>query len=238
MNYQNEKNTKYSATNDLIEIENNFKNYYEFIVNFFYQNFPDIDDLRILDFGAGIGTICSGLKEKFNLVPDCFEIDSNHITILEKNNFKVYSNINDLEMYDVIYSSNVFEHIKDDNKSLGLLYNKLNPGGSLLVYVPAFMSNFSDLDRTYGHYRRFDKIDLFNKLTSKKFIIKNFYYVDCMGFFVSIFFKIFGFRKTLRKGSFFHYVYDNLIFRISIFLDKIFRKYFGKIIFVYAPKKW
>jgi hypothetical protein len=36
----------------------------------------------------------------------------------------------------------------------------LQDGGTLAIYVPAFMLIFNNLDRAVGHYRRYHRADL------------------------------------------------------------------------------
>jgi len=50
-----------------------------------------------------------------------------------------------LEKMDTVFSSNVFEHIKDDQKAFENCYRLLEPGGHLLLFVPArpkYMDNW------------------------------------------------------------------------------------------------
>ena len=49
----------------------------------------------------------------------------------------------------------VLEHIEDDEKFYKLIFDKIVPGGLLLLTVPAFMSLWSSEDVGSGHYRRY-----------------------------------------------------------------------------------
>jgi hypothetical protein len=40
------------------------------------------------------------------------------------------------------------------------LAHALRPGGSVILYVPAFEALYSDFDRRIGHHRRYTKHDL------------------------------------------------------------------------------
>ncbi len=62
---------------------------------------------------------------------------------------------------DTIVSFNVLEHIEDDYDAISkmalLLRDSRAPGPKRLVsFVPAHQWAFGEIDRTYGHYRRYD----------------------------------------------------------------------------------
>ncbi|WP_158626746.1 class I SAM-dependent methyltransferase [Bradyrhizobium sp. RP6] len=55
---------------------------------------------------------------------------------------------------------NVIEHIEDDGKAVTNLARALQPGGHLLVNVPALDLLFNDLDRMAGHHRRYSRAEM------------------------------------------------------------------------------
>jgi SAM-dependent methyltransferase len=57
--------------------------------------------------------------------------------------------------FDTIVAVNVIEHIADDRAATATLAGLLNPGGKLVVYVPACPFAYGSLDRALGHYRRY-----------------------------------------------------------------------------------
>lgn len=61
---------------------------------------------------------------------------------------------------DTILCFNVLEHLDDDRTAIGRLLEALPPGGHLLLYVPAFQSLYSEMDRLAGHYRRYTRASL------------------------------------------------------------------------------
>ena len=60
---------------------------------------------------------------------------------------------------------NVIEHIEDDGKAVTNLARALQPGGHLLIIVPALELLFNDLDRLAGHHRRYSRSLLRSRLT-------------------------------------------------------------------------
>jgi SAM-dependent methyltransferase len=57
--------------------------------------------------------------------------------------------------FDTIVAVNVVEHIADDHAAVATLAGLLNPGGKLVIYVPACPFAYGSLDRALGHYRRY-----------------------------------------------------------------------------------
>jgi hypothetical protein len=50
---------------------------------------------------------------------------------------------------------NVLEHIQDDVSALAAVASLLEPGGRIVVYVPALNGLYGAWDRKIGHYRRY-----------------------------------------------------------------------------------
>jgi SAM-dependent methyltransferase len=83
--------------------------------------------------------------------------------------------------YDSAVLINVLEHIPDDQQALLELSSLLNPGGRLLLWVPAFDFLYSDFDRKIGHYRRYRIPQLKPKLAAAGFEVKDIRYVNTVG---------------------------------------------------------
>lgn len=78
---------------------------------------------------------------------------------------------------NTVFSLNVFEHIEDHQTALANAARILQPGGHLILVVPAHMALYGSIDRAIGHYRRYDKrttADLFRQaglnLMTQKYI--------------------------------------------------------------------
>ncbi len=61
---------------------------------------------------------------------------------------------------DAVLMMDVAEHFADDRKFLGSAMEVLKPGGHLLIKVPAQSRLYGEMDRSTGHYRRYDPADL------------------------------------------------------------------------------
>jgi SAM-dependent methyltransferase len=85
------------------------------------------------------------------------------------------------ESVQSIVMINVLEHIEADVDLLEDLFRVLRPGGKLCLYVPAMMLPFSELDRQYGHFRRYGGRELREKLLRTNFRIVHGKYMDSAG---------------------------------------------------------
>lgn len=62
--------------------------------------------------------------------------------------------------FDAILYVNVVEHIADDAAELARAYDRLAPGGTLLILVPAHQWLFGPFDAAIGHLRRYSRTRL------------------------------------------------------------------------------
>lgn len=135
------------------------------------DKFKKFLDGEILEVGCGIGNFTKDLV-KFGSV---WAIDINKECIAQtkkKVDGKALVGFGDIETgecffkskkFDSIVCLNVLEHIREDGKALMNLYNFLNKEGILILLVPAHNFLFGEIDKSIGHYRRYDKAEL-NKL--------------------------------------------------------------------------
>lgn len=54
-----------------------------------------------------------------------------------------------------VVAINVLEHIEDDIAALRRLAGAVTPGGSIVLWVPAYPALYGDFDRAVGHVRRY-----------------------------------------------------------------------------------
>src|SRR5262245_56487472 len=66
--------------------------------------------------------------------------------------------------FDSIVCLNVLEHIEDDLFALRQMLDSLAPGGNLALLVPAHRFLYGSFDSAVGHFRRYEKRELANKL--------------------------------------------------------------------------
>ena len=69
--------------------------------------------------------------------------------------------------FDFLFSFEVLEHIKEDSSSLDNWLKLLKENGKIIISVPAHQHRFGVMDKSVGHYRRYDKNNLIKLLESK-----------------------------------------------------------------------
>ena len=81
--------------------------------------------------------------------------------------------------FDLVIALEVLEHLPNDDEALQRWASWLNPGGHLLLSVPARMAHWDANDVFSGHVRRYEKKELQLRLAQAGFHLVDFY---CYGF--------------------------------------------------------
>ncbi len=234
---QTQGKTDYAGADELWTNERCLKNYNRDVVRLLSRPLDGATD--VLEFGAGIGTLATLWHAQTKVRPDCLEIDQALRQTLIERGFACYESLDGLQKtFDGIYTSNVLEHVADDLAALKLLHTKLRPGSNIAIFVPAFMSLYSDFDSAMGHYRRYGKAELLGKLEAAHFKVLECRYVDSIGFFAWLSLKTRRRKADHGLGSATSLeFYDRYIYPISRLLDDLGLKHvFGKNLLVIAQK--
>jgi len=242
-NHQTEMQLNYAGKSELTDTEEGLAQYNLHIVNKIFHELgisktEETLDL-ILEFGAGTGALAEIWRSSFDISPVCIEIDPQLFTLLGEKGFKTYRNLNEVtKSISYIYTSNVLEHIEDDTNALRDLYKYLPTGGKLAIYVPALPILFSNLDRYVGHFRRYKRKELIEKVTLAGFHVEKCYFNDSIGVIASLGIKFLGFKfksgPSTRRSIL---LYDRCLYPISKLLDKAILKHLiGKNLFCFAVK--
>ena len=223
----------YTGTQNL-EVMVGAVNYNRFLV-LLIKNEANVGE-KVVDFGAGIGTFAKAISND-GFIVQCIEPDNLQLNLILDAGLSGLPSLDCIEenSIDMLYSLNVLEHIEDDIAALKSCYKKIKPGGRLLIYVPAFQVLFSSMDRNVGHFRRYTRNILSEKVNAVGFnVIKN-EYVDCAGFFASLLFKVIGNKSgTVNRKALI--AYDRYVFPLSRLADTVFNRILGKNVFLVAQK--
>jgi predicted SAM-dependent methyltransferase len=203
-------------------------NYNNSIFNWLNSDINSTD--KILDFGAGKGEFCNRFDSNIYAV----ELDTSMHKYLK---CKAVKNIKDYSIkFNMVYSSNVLEHIEDDKKTIKDIYASLNVGGVVKILVPSRMELYSHMDKKVGHFRRYNKKELISKFNQVGFEVKYCRYFDFIGYFATLIYKIMGLNGDISKKSLIFY--DTYIYPISQFIDFFtFGSIIGKNIILKVIKK-
>lgn len=197
------------------------------------------------EVGAGTGNISRHLlelrlKRLVLLEPDrrLFEalergIKATPNICLSNSTLAEYSTIKK-EQFDTFIYINVLEHIEKDEDELQLMHSLLRRGGVALIFVPALQWLFSRYDREVGHWRRYSKKELRDKIERAGFELEDVRYFDFFGVFVwFIACRLLGFRPSAGKVG----LYDRILVPVSSRLESFCRPLIGKNLLAVAVKR-
>jgi SAM-dependent methyltransferase len=235
---QNESNAAYGGTDELFAVERGLPRYTADIVGKMVSRLGRAD--RVLEFGAGIGTLAMEWVRQTGRTPECVELDPDQRKLIRERGLACYGSIGELSStYDGIYTSNVLEHVFDDVGALKELRSALCKDGVIAIFVPAFMCLYSDADRAVGHYRRYRRRELRDKVEAAGYSITDCCYVDSLGFFAWLSTRICGYRTSTGLGNERSLVlYDTWLYPLSRLLDRLgLRHLFGKNLLLVARRR-
>jgi SAM-dependent methyltransferase len=233
----------YDGKNQLLDSEIGLLNYRKWITKKIIRNSKKYSKNtieQILEFGAGTGSLSEIYFTETGIKPICYEIDSELRTLILKKELTVRVSINEIrdnnEFFDLIFTSNVLEHIEDDITALIEIKSILKKEGLIIIYVPAHQWLFSGLDLEVGHFRRYSKRNLQDIVRQANFSIVKIEYADSLGILASIVIKLFGYKNKFNLGGKTSMrIYDYIFHPISKLIDFItLRKVLGNNLFVVA----
>ena len=218
---------------DILEALESAHNYNDYLTRLIRES---TEAKNLIDFGAGIGTFSRRLRTAGYDVK-CIEPDPVQRQKLEEQGFDTLDNITSVpdDSVSFIFSLNVFEHIHDDSVAIREIRQKLKPGGALLIYVPAFECLWTSLDEKLCHYRRYTKTTLRRLVEQDGFAIEHVRYADCLGFIATLVFRLLNRSASTVTATAISF-YDRWLFPPSRVLDKLFRRWFGKNVYVVCKR--
>jgi len=102
-----------------------------------------------IDFSESVITHLNFQKEEFKGV------------VIKKGDILKYKTS---KKYDAVFCFEVLEHIKEDELAISNITKLLKPNGKFFFSVPAHQRDWSIIDKTKGHFRRYEREDIERKL--------------------------------------------------------------------------
>jgi SAM-dependent methyltransferase len=150
-------------------------NYYNAIID----RFRPYLGRSVIEVGAGLGTFAGfvlsqpGVDEMLLVEPADNNIpvlrerfsDDRRVTVRQ-------GYLEDVELSgdaDSLVAVNVLEHVEDDARFLRAARNSIRRGGHVLLFIPALSGIFGTLDEAFGHFRRYSKRPLLDRLNAAGF---------------------------------------------------------------------
>jgi SAM-dependent methyltransferase len=200
---------------------------------------------RVAEVGAGSGNFSSLILknqiEELTAIEPSKEMFARHeentkkdLRVQRHNDF--FSNITHKyqNYFDSMIYVNVMEHIEHDEQELSYIYNSLKQNGHICIFVPALSWLYSRHDKNIGHFRRYHKQDLVNKLEKANFDIAHVQYFDIIGILPwLIICKFLGYEPDTKNVS----IYDKFVVPIARFLENIITPPIGKNLLIVGKKK-
>jgi SAM-dependent methyltransferase len=139
--------------------------------------------------------------------------------------------------FDTVLCVNVLEHVREQEAGLANMMAALDPGGHLLLFVPAFKALYNDLDRLAGHLRRYRSAEVRRLLVeagAEVVMSEYFNPVGGIGWWANRFLS----HETLESGSVTGQVrfFDRYVLPISGAINPVTRHFFGQSVIAVARK--
>ena len=145
----------------------------------------------VIEIGAGIGQLTGGLAGApgvQRLLP--VEPDDRFVEAFRRSHpgrellVGTAADIPPGQTWNALVSVNVLEHIRDDEAELALWGSLLRPAsGHLCLFVPARPEIYAPLDKDFGHFRRYTKPELRQKLEAAGYEVVRLCYFNFIGYF-------------------------------------------------------
>jgi SAM-dependent methyltransferase len=138
---------------------------------------------------------------------------------------------------DTVVCCNVIEHIEDDNRAVANMANALNPGGHLLLLVPALQQLYGDLDRLAGHHRRYNKPLMLKACAGAPIEILELRYFNPIGglaWWVNSFAKHASLDDSAVNTQI--RIFDKYVLPVSRLVDPLTRGFFGQSLICVARR--
>ena len=139
--------------------------------------------------------------------------------------------------FDTVLCLNVLEHVETDGAAVANLLTALEPGGHLLLFVPAFEALYSPLDRFAGHHRRYTRAQLAGLVPEDLgTVVRSEYFnpIGGLGWWVNKFMP----HKSLNDGAVNGQVrlFDRYVLPASRLVNPLTRNIFGQSV-VFAVRR-
>jgi len=185
---------------------------------------------RILEIGSGIGTVAKYLPQRETLMltdKDAAAVKTllNHydgnqtvkICQLDAESEEQVSALSNAEKFDSVVMFSVLEHIEDDVQALKNVQQLLEPKGRLILVLPQHPWLYGTIDTTVGHYRRYTKREIKEKMRTAGYritVCRSFNALSIPGWYINF---VLLRRKKMNK---FQLKFYNMLIPFMSFIER------------------
>ncbi|MBU0717826.1 MAG: class I SAM-dependent methyltransferase [Planctomycetes bacterium] len=148
----------------------------------------------VCEIGCGIGAITEFLLNQERVVaiephPEAFRriqhrfADHRNVSFLPCSLQQCPNEDVRSEGFDTVICLNVLEHLENDIDSLHRMRRLCRDKGQVVVLVPAHMSIYGEMDRSFGHYRRYNRRTLSRAFAQAGLEVADTFYMNAVGYF-------------------------------------------------------
>lgn len=217
---------------DALESGGEAKNYYAWLTDTF------VPYLRgtVMEHGAGSGTLAAALLDS-GVTPIILNEPNEKLAAVLAQRFDTRKDVSifqgTLDDYlahvgpgsvDAIVSSNVLEHIQDDEGCLATMRKLIRPGGHVVIYVPARPELYGNFDRLIGHHRRYRRAELKEKLVAAGFKVERLQYRNLIATLPWLWIRLSN-KQQVQSGNV--KLYDRYVFPIVRAIEDILPPFYG-----------
>jgi hypothetical protein len=165
---------------------------------------------RVAELGVGRGNLSTYIRQHEHVLLTDYRID--YLTELQgkwvrQKNLQIgkldmteradYEQLRAFAPDSVVFL-NVLEHLEDDEAVLRNLFETVPAGCRVVVLVPYNMKLYSELDKALGHFRRYGKGELEEKMRAAGLKVETQFYFNKMGVFAWYVANTLGGQKALK----------------------------------------
>jgi len=213
-------------------------------LNWIHDIFTPYLGKKIAEVGAGTGNYSKLILQLDIETLSAFEpskkmyeilqnklVDNRNIKLINSTFIEMHKDYHDT--FDSIIYVNVMEHIKDDLTELRAAQSALRKGGHLLIFVPAIPWLYSKYDKKLGHYRRYYKKQLQEKIRAAELDVIDMRYFDAAGMLPWLIHFVL-LRKDMTNSNV--HLYDKYYIPIARRFETLINPPLGKNIILVAKK--
>src|SRR5262245_3425853 len=204
----------------------------------------------ILEIGSGFGTYTQFLLRHGQVI--CADIDTACLAQVQRRyaGYEVLTTQVDLNSGEQVralgrycffsaFSTNVFEHIENDEEALRNLHQAIAPGGRLCLVVPSHPRLYGYMDAQAGHFRRYTRPSVARTLTAAGWRVERTFYINALGGLGWWFNHRFLRPKPIDSAAINNQLllYDRVLVPVARLTDWMWRRVFGLSVVAIAVKE-